>query len=202
MKVYPLQKQIESMKRDFPFVKYKSDYEFHVIFPDYPQFLYKIELPQNYPKEKPIITRDGVSFKLPILTYWLPTCTLSNIVQNLYLVSMSNSKVPLIPPPSLSPPVKKTVPPIISNYEKKTNSLSLSNPVCESTDLTCTEIDDSEISEISTEKQDEILLQKTGNDYVDSINLLKLKFRKKEIGFNQFMTEFQRLQSIKNTQNV
>ena len=207
MKVYPLQKQIESMKRDFPFVKYKSDFEFHVVFPDYPNFHYKIELNQDYPKTKPQISKDGQFFKLPILTYWLPTCTLSNVIQNLYLVSMSNSNNSLIPPSSLSPPAKKTVSPLISYYDtkskqEKANSLSLSNPICESTDMTLTELENSEISEISEIIAENDAPQKTGNEYIDSINILKVKFRKKEIGFKEFMTEFQRLQSLKDKQNV
>lgn len=201
MKVQPLQKQIESMKRDFPFVKYKSDFEFKITFPDYPQFQYTIELNQDYPKSKPLITLDGKAIKIPIITYWLQTCTLSNIVQNLYLVSMSNSDTSLIPPPYQSPPVKKTVPPVITNYNK-TQSLSLSKPICRSTDIENTEEENTEFSEINSQNPDELLIHKTGDEYTDLINLLKIKFRKKEISFNQFMSEFQRLQSIKDKSNV
>lgn len=207
MRVVPLEKQILTMKRDFPFVKVRSDFEFNVRFPDYPLFQYKVILNQDYPKSKPIITRDEEKIEIPILTYWLQTCTLSNVVQNLYLISMSNSNTSLIPPTSLSPPVKKTVPPLISPFEdsikdKKSKSLFISKPICESTDdKKINENESSEVLEISFEIAEEKPVPKTGNEYIDSINTLKQKFKKKEISFNQFMTDFQRLQSLKEKHN-
>lgn len=201
-----LEDQIRRAKRDYPYLEHKSNYKFRIVFPEYPDLEYQIQLPSDYPDSAPTILQNDNEIQFSILTYWTNTFTITNLIQNLYLYVMRNNGPSMIPQ---SPPVRKTLSPIISPRKRnlQSNSFSLKTPIIKSNQesTTKTNTDDSSDSPLNeAERREEeirqILTQKTGNEYEDALNTLKLKFKNKEINTDQFTTEFQKIQVLRSNE--